>query len=283
MLGNLFSCGVDRVRTFGRCIMTSQARSLDKPSYSRTTTFVFAGMANIIFMTSCEANPYENVDASRALTGREIHEIQSLTQMETSQIVETGADQYAIPRASYVRLGEVGRGTSTSYYQAWINLKPAVPPRQYTDQKYLQRKLITASVSFSENGAVSIPVPGEGWKRSEAGIPEFPEVELWLDTEQCVDDRPPQAGGEQYDLRIGAIWTFSETPLYLSCRATIGTPSGRHSMNCVGGSPSMPSGLRYRFYGVETLDMGCRASLENLVRSYVYLPLIVSDWKKNSR
>lgn len=242
---------------------------------------MFAAAAIIIPATSCEAQPSSNADDSRALTGREIHELQSSTQMETAQIVEVGGDRYAIPRAPYVRLGEVGRGTPTAYFQAWLNLKAVVPSTQYPDQKYPVRDMTAASVSFSEPGTPSVPVPGEGWVRSEVGIPEFPQVELWLDTRQCQDDRPPVPTSDRFTVQVRAVWTIAETPLQLSCHASLDAPNGRHPMTCFGGSALTPSGLTYGFYGGGSLDQGCRAALEDVARSFAYLPLIVAEWRKD--
>lgn len=234
----------------------------------------------LLFVGSCGAKISSDSEARESLTALEIHELQTSTPMEVSQVVEGVGERYAIPRAPYVRLGEVGRGTSTAYYQAWIKLRAVVPPTQYPDMKYPVRDITAASVGFSQPGIPSVPIPGEGWVRSEVGIREFPQVELWLDTRECEDDRPPAPAKDRFDVRVRAVWTIAATPLQLSCRASLGTPNGRHNMTCFGGSAPTPSGLTYGFYGGGSLDQGCRAALEEVVRSFAPLPLIVADWRK---
>ena len=232
-----------------------------------------------LFAVSCGAQPSSDSAAKVHLTALEIHELQTSTPMEVAQVVEGVGARYAIPRAPYVRLGEVGRGTPTAYYQAWLDLKAVIPPTQYPDQTYPVRDKISVSVGFLEPGIPIVPVPGEGWVRSEVGIPEFPQAELWLDTEQCIDDRPPRSAPDRFDVRVRAVWTIAETPLQLSCRASLNAPNGRHNMTCFGGSAPTPSGVTYGFYGGGSLDQGCRAALEGLARSFAPLPLIVADWR----
>lgn len=240
---------------------------------------IFGSGIALLFAGSCEAQPSSDSEAGESLTALEIHKLQTSTPMEVVRVVEGVGERYAIPRASYVRLGEVGRGTSTAYYQAWIKLRAAVPPTQYPDTKYPVRDF-AASVGFNEPGGPIVPIPDEGWVRSEVGMPEFPQVDLWLDTRECEGDRPPAPAKDRFDVRVRAVWTIAETPLLLSCRASLGTPNGRHNMTCFGGSAQTPSGLTYGFYGGGSLDQGCRTALEAVARSFAPLPLIVADWRK---
>lgn len=236
----------------------------------------------LLLAASCGASPPSENATTKPPTALEIHKTQTSTRMEVSRIVEAQGKRYAIPRASYVRLGEVGRGTPTAYYQAWITFSRADPTQQIPSRKIPADDHLTASVSFDQPDSVDIfPVPTAegGWVRSDTGIAEYPDAELWLETTQCENDHPPKPSPEPSDLHVKAVFNIADTQLRLSCVGGLNPPNGRVHLICVGGSTPTSSGLKYGFYGVTSLDNGCRASLEEIARSYATIPLIVGDWR----
>lgn len=240
----------------------------------------YGAMAVLVFVSGCEAQTpsryYET--GAGVLTGREIHELQNSTKLDVAQIVKVGNDQYAIPRAPYVRLAEVGRGTSSAHFQAWLELKGA----DTAPNAGIRSKVVTASVGFSAPGHSSVPEPDAGWTRSTVGIQDLPAAEIWIDTRECVDDQAPAPSSDKYMINLRAIWKVNDAPFQLSCNInTAVTPNGRQIVSCFGGSGQASSGIKYGFYGSDSLDQGCRAALERLVTSFAYLPLIVADWRNN--
>ena len=241
------------------------------------------GLSSALIVSGCQAQSPSSLNgADRLLTGREIHELQTSTTLETAQTVEIGSDRYAIPSAAYVRLAEVGRGTPSAYYEAWLNLRAVDAIADGADQVRSQSETVSVSVGFLGPPRPAVPVPDESWTRSEVGIPDLPGTDLWLDTRQCLDDQAPAPRADHYDIFVRAVWTVADTPLHLSCRVSLApTPNNRRSLSCFGGSAQTPSGLNYGFSGSATLDGGCRATLEQIAASFAYLPLIVADWRKN--
>lgn len=236
----------------------------------------------LLLAASCGASPPSENATSKPLTALEIHKTQTSTRMEVSRIVEGRGKLYAVPSAPYVRLGEVGRGTPTAYYQAWITFSHAVPTQQIPGRKIPAIDRLTASVSFNQPDGVDIfpsPTAEGGWVHSDTGIPEHPNAELWLETTQCENDRPPKPSTEPSDLNVKAVFSIAGTQLRLSCSGALNPPNGRVHLICVGGSAPTSSGLKYGFYGVTSVEKGCRAALEELARSFAAIPLIVDDWR----
>lgn len=235
---------------------------------------LIAGVLSLALgVSGCEAQTPESV-AAAALTGREIHELQKSSEMEVSRVVEAGGARYFVPRASYVRLGEVGRGTPSAYYQAWIRLRGADGQRDVDEP-------LAATVTFMDPGRPRLASPDDSWIRSDMEIPGLGTTTLWLDTRECRDDDMPPPAENAPDLRIRVGWTIADTKLELNCRASLApTPNGKRPMACFGGSEVTPSGVTFGLYGGASLDHGCRSALESLVSSFAHLPLIAADWRE---
>lgn len=245
---------------------------------------VFSAVSVLLLVWGCEARSQVEFVKSGdiSITGREIHELQNSSRFEVAEVVQVGNDRYSIPRAPYIRLAEVGKGTPTAYYQAWLELEAELnrdngqshKPSQY------ETKTVTASVSFLDTGLPNFPQRDSDWIRSDFDLEGLPDTAIWLDTRQCENDQAPSLNAERSMISIQAIWVVAETPLYLSCHISLyPTPNGRRSVSCFGGSERTLSDPHYSFYGGDTLDQGCRAALERLVASFAYLPLIVDDWR----
>lgn len=240
-------------------------------------------MAIALSVSGCEAQtPVRPETSAVLLTGREVHELQNSTAMDVSGTVEVGDDRYVIPKAPYVDLMEVGRGTPTAYHQVAVTLRSVKLAHQRLDQPYPPRNSVTALIGFNAPRLPGgFPVPGDGWVLSEQGLAGLPGVDLWLDTRQCVGDRPPPLSDDKLSLETRAVWTVADVPLLLSCYTPLTpTPNGRYTLRCNGGSERTPSGVIIRFNGLASLDFGCRAALETLASSFAYLPMIVADWRE---
>lgn len=224
-------------------------------------------------VSGCEATTVEP-DAAATLTGREIHELQKSTEMGVSRIVESGGVQYFVPIASYVQLGEVGRGTPSAYYQAWINFRGANGQRDVDEP-------LAATVTFMDPGRPRLASPDDSWIRSNMDVPGLGTTTLWLDTHECRDDQIPPPVENRPDLRIRVLWIINDTKLKLNCRASLApTPNGKRPMACFGRSEATPSGITLGLYGGASLDHGCRSALESVVSSFAHLPLIAADWRR---
>lgn len=227
-----------------------------------------------LFGSGCESQRHR--DAPVTLTGREIHEHQRSSEMEVARVVEVNGKRYFVPRASYVRLAEVGLGATSAHYQAWIDLK-SVDNQDDVDEP------LAATVTFGGGGRRSLASPDANWSRSDIEIAGLGMTTLWLDTHECSNDRAPPPRDNTPDLRIRAMWTVAATPLELSCRvSSTPTPSGKRPMACFGGSAAMPSRPTFGLYGGASLAQGCRSALESLASSFAHLPLIVADWESGS-
>jgi hypothetical protein len=254
----------------------------DIPKGSPLGAVIVGTMAIALSVSGCEAQtPVRPENPAVLLTGREVHELQNSTAMDVSGTVEVGNDRYLIPKAPYVDLMEVGRGTPTAYHQAAITLRSVKLADQRLGQPY-PRDSVTALIGFNAPRLPGgFPVPDDGWVLSEQGLEGLPNVDLWLDTRQCVGDRPPPLSDDKPGLEIRAVWTVADVPLLLSCYMPLTpTPNGRYTLRCNGGSERTPSGVIIRFNGLASLDFGCRAALETLASSLAYLPMIVADWRE---
>lgn len=243
-----------------------------KPRYVGEATVISAMMALALSGSGCEAQTHTNA----VLTAREIHELQRSSEMGVVRVVEARGERYSIPSAPYVRLGEVGQGTTSAYYQAWISLRSAGGQRNVDEP-------LAASVTFLDPGKPQLASPDDSWLRSDIEIPGLGLTTLWLDTRECHDDLMPPPVDNGPDLRIRAVWTISDTTLGLNCRASLApTPNGKRPLACFGGSAATQSGVAFGLYGGASLDLGCRSALESLASSFAYLPLIVADWREAS-
>lgn len=232
-------------------------------------------LALAMVCSGCESQMPSQRDAAAALTGREIHELQRSSEMEVARVVEAGGKRYFVPRAPYVRVAEVGRGTASPHYQAWIDLENG-------DEQDDVKEPLAATVTFSDTSRHVLASPDANWTRSDIEISGLGMTTLWLDTRECSDDKMPPAVENMPDLRIRAVWTVADTPLELSCRASLApTPSGKRPLACFGGSAATPSRPALGLYGGASLAHGCRFALESLASSFAYLPLIVADWDRN--
>lgn len=249
---------------------------------SRVTSAVLV----LLVSSGCEAQTPARPDSSTSLlTGREIHQLQNSTAMEPAGKVQVGDRRYSIPRAPYVELAEFGHGTPTVYTSAEVMLRTVTMAVQQPGDLYPPRNWVLALVEFNRprgpaalSVPASVPVP-DGWVRSERGLPELPDVNLWLDTQQCVNDLPPPPSPDKSSLQIQAMWTVDDVPLLLSCDAPLApNPSGKLTLRCNGGSEPTHLGVVIGFHGLVSLERGCRAALEELAPSFAYLPLIVADW-----
>lgn len=224
--------------------------------------------------SGCESEMPAQPDAAATLTGREIHELQRSSQMEVARVVEANGQRYFVPRAPYVRVAEVGLGTTSAHHQAWIDLKSA-------DEQDSVKEPLAATVTFTDAARLPLTSPDGKWIRSDIEIPGLGMTTLWLDTRECSDDKMPPPVHNMPDLRIRAVWTIADTPLELSCRASLApTPSGKRPMACFGGSAATPSQPAFGLYGGVSLAHGCQRALESLASSFSYLPSIVADWER---
>lgn len=226
--------------------------------------------------SGCKAGMPAQPDTAATLTGREIHELQRSSEMEVSRVVEASGKRYFVPRAPYVRLAEVGRGTASAHYQAWINLRRA-DGQEDVDEP------LAATVTFRAQGRPPSASREDNWIRSDMEIPGLGMTTLWLDTRECRNDQMPPPVENMPDLRIQAAWTIADTTLNLNCRASLApTPSGKRPMTCFGGSAATSRDVTIGLYGGASLDQGCRSALEALVASFAHVPLIVADWDRES-
>lgn len=251
---------------------------------SRVTSAILV----LLVSSGCEAETSVRSDSSTSLlTGREIHQLQNFTAMEAAGNVQVGNRRYSIPRVPYIDLAEFGHGTPTAYKSAAVMLRTVKMAVQQPGDLYPPRNRVLATVDFNRpRGPAALPAPAptsvpvpDGWVRSERGLPELPDVDLWLDTQQCVDDLPPPPSPDKSSLRIQAMWTVDDVPLLLICDTPLApNPSGQLTLRCNGGSEPTHLGVVIGFQGLVSLERGCRAALEELAPSFAYLPLIVADW-----
>lgn len=173
---------------------------------SRVTSAILV----LLVSSGCEAQTSARSDSSTSLlTGREIHQLQNSTAMEPAGTVQVGDRRYSIPRAPYVELAEFGHGTPAAYTSAAVMLRTVTMVVQQPGDLYPPRNRVLASVEFNRpRGPAALPAPApasvpvpDGWVRSERGLPELPDVDLWLDTQQCVDDLPPPPSPDKSSLQ----------------------------------------------------------------------------------
>lgn len=163
-------------------------RGTDAPCRPRASfgTLIGGVLSLALGVSGCEAQTPEP-EAAAALTGREIHD----------------GVRYFVPRASYVRLGEVGRGTPSAYYQAWISLRGADGQRDVDEP-------LAATVTFMDPGRPRLASPDDSWIRSDMEIPGLGTTTLWLDTRECRDDDMPPPAENAPDLRVRVGWTIAD-------------------------------------------------------------------------
>ena len=100
---------------------------------------------------------------SAVLSGQEIRDFQNANASNVSSVVTVGNQNYAIPQAPYVRLAEIGRGTSSAYYQAWLTLRKTNNPDASGGKRPDRAETVTVSIGFQDPGNPGAPHRDEGW------------------------------------------------------------------------------------------------------------------------
>ena len=92
------------------------------------------GLSSALIVSGCQAQSPSSLNgADRLLTGREIHELQTSTTLETAQTVEIGSDRYAIPRAAYVGFLGPPRPAVPVPDESWTRSEVGIPDLPGTD------------------------------------------------------------------------------------------------------------------------------------------------------